>query len=156
MEFLMRIVFAVFLCIFLTSCGTSAPKPGSPGEAGEPGSPGNPGPVGKPGSDAVISTISCSIDWNFESTDEIKRGTFLHYTVMTFSSGDVLAGLTRIYYNNTFSQKQNSTALWPKSYEARQEAEVGDSVFSAKWISGKAIFTLQATGEKKEVACGSN
>lgn len=147
------------LVFVLSSCGLGdfdpslKPKPGAPGMPGMPGEPGTPG---NPGADALIESVSCTLDWKYEDTNESKRGMYLHYVVMTFKTGDVLAGLTRIYYNNDFTQKQNVAALWPSDYKMKEAAHVGDSVFSAHLKEGKAIFTLQATGEKKEVPCATN
>jgi len=149
--------------IFFVSCGdfVEPGKPGSPGEEGAPGEDGSPGEEGAPGEDgaagsgAIIKTVSCSFDWKYEDTEETKRGVLLTYIVMTFETGDVLAGLTRNYYNNAFTQKQNVTALWPKEYALKDKAHVGDSVFSAYLEGDLAIITLQATGEKKEVSCAA-
>ena len=158
-------VYSMLLALFfLVSCGEfgsegTPGKPGIPGEPGAPGkdgAPGEPGAPGDPGSSAVVKTISCDYDWIYEESTEVTRGVYITYNIMHFDTGDVLAGLSRVYYNNAFTQKQNVTALWPKEYELKDKAHVGDSVFSAYLEGDLAIITLQATGEKKEVSCAAS
>lgn len=137
----MKKLLMVFVAGFAFSCGSQDGSNGSNGADGK---------------DSVESTTTCKLEWSIAKTEQIQKGYEITYTVMKFTSGDVIASLAHEYYNNDFRHYQSSTTLWPKGSEA-SSAKAGDSTFQAELTAkDKAIIKKLFNGEIKEVRCAVN
>lgn len=165
----MKLWIGLLLAALLVGCGAADNgengKDGRPGENGEdgtsvPGEDGETGPVGpvgpggspgRPGEDALLASTTCTHDWVQES----GRGFKVHYNVLHFKDGSVLASLYHYHYDGGATDfHTSSSALFTKENSEVSTAKLENNLWAVS-LNGKdkAKVVYKPLSQTKDAVC---